>query len=159
MIVTNRLVLRRLGVDDVEVLSSLMDTHTNSMMNIDNGDWTNPRAYRQQVNFARKSRYSFVIEKGQKPIGEISIVRANGGWNLGFWISKKFRGKGYVSEAARAAVKKFDREVGMRLSAGCFKENVASKHILEKLGFSISNTDYIWSPHLSEYKDTYWFVR
>lgn len=65
---------------------------------------------------------------GRTPSGEIE---------LGYWISRRFWGLGYATEAARAVID--IARSGLRLkqlSAGHFTDNPASGRVLEKLGFA-----------------------
>lgn len=165
MIVTRRLVLRKLTLNDVKPLASLIDAHAQNMMNIEGGDWRKPRQFHNRVSSMVKCRYTYVIERKGEIIGEVSIIPVPGittkldAHYLGFWLSKKYRGHGYAEEAARAALKKFDVEVGGIIKAGCFVENTASYRILDKLGFIKVRDDEVWSPVLGEYKDACWFMR
>jgi ribosomal-protein-alanine N-acetyltransferase len=55
---------------------------------------------------------------------------------LGYWIAEPFWGQGYAAEAARTVVtfafQQFEVE---RMQSHCTAENLASAHVLEKLGF------------------------
>ncbi len=55
---------------------------------------------------------------------------------LGYWLGRPYWGRGYMSEAASAALA-YARAVApaARLVAGCFLDNEASFRILTKLGF------------------------
>jgi len=70
-------------------------------------------------------------------VGSIGFGRRpNGDTEFGYWIAKPFWGRGYATEAARAAVA-IARD-GLRLnklSAGHFLDNPASGRVLEKAGF------------------------
>ncbi|MCJ7420802.1 GNAT family N-acetyltransferase [Sphingomicrobium astaxanthinifaciens] len=67
-----------------------------------------------------------VVGFGYAPSGEIEI---------GYWIAEEHWGKGYATEAARAALE-IARTLGWsRIEAGHFLDNPASGRVLEKLGF------------------------
>jgi ribosomal-protein-alanine N-acetyltransferase len=54
---------------------------------------------------------------------------------LGYWLGRDFRGKGYATEAATAVVGWAFSELGLnRVSAARFGDNDASGRVLEKLG-------------------------
>ena len=55
---------------------------------------------------------------------------------LGYWIAQDAWGQGYATEAARAVVDyHFQTSKEDSLRSGHFEENVASRHVLTKLGF------------------------
>lgn len=52
-------------------------------------------------------------------------------------IGTAFQGKGYTTEAARAAIEYWIREVGFhRIEAKCCTENTASERVMQKLGMN-----------------------
>lgn len=56
--------------------------------------------------------------------------------SLGYWIGAGFTGRGYMSEAVRAAVPfAFEQLRLHRLEAACLPHNAASLRVLEKAGF------------------------
>src|SRR3954467_14544774 len=55
---------------------------------------------------------------------------------LGYWIAPALRGAGLVTEAAHAVVRCRVESMGLpKLTVHCFEENVASRRVIEKLGF------------------------
>jgi [ribosomal protein S5]-alanine N-acetyltransferase len=66
---------------------------------------------------------------------------------IGYWIGKPFWGQGLMTEAARAAVGWAFETLGLhKLTIGCIEDNVASKRIIEKLGFRFLGVqeDDVW---------------
>lgn len=62
---------------------------------------------------------------------------------LGFHLRPKFWGRGLASEAARAAIEYTFGTMGAKgLSAGHHPENLASKKVIEKLGFRYSHEEF-----------------
>jgi RimJ/RimL family protein N-acetyltransferase len=62
--------------------------------------------------------------------------RPSGGIEFGYWIARPFWGRGYATEAGRAAL--FAARDSLRLKrvhAGHFLDNPASGRVLQKLGF------------------------
>jgi RimJ/RimL family protein N-acetyltransferase len=55
---------------------------------------------------------------------------------FGFWLARQARGRGYATEAGKALVAVAFRRIGLRrLEARVFRDNLASRHTLAKLGF------------------------
>lgn len=55
---------------------------------------------------------------------------------LVYWLGKQYWGKGYMTEAVRRMLAFGFVELGFeRIYAGCFTRNLASRHVLEKVGF------------------------
>jgi RimJ/RimL family protein N-acetyltransferase len=70
-------------------------------------------------------------------VGSIGFGRdQDGEIELGYWIGRAFWGRGYATEAGRAAVAMARDSLRLRkLNAGHFLDNPASGRVLEKLGF------------------------
>jgi len=90
-----------------------------------------------------KSGYEFCIElkSNEKVIGGMSvsaISKLNGTGGGGIWISEKFHGKGYGSEAFAEKIRFSFEELGLRkLENGFFDGNESSKLLQEKFGYKI----------------------
>lgn len=87
--------------------------------------------------------YSFGIElkEEKRVIGGIGLREVDtfqGTGDVGYWLGKKYHGKGYGSEALRAVIDLAFKKLKLRrLEAGVFKENPSSGKLLEKFGFKI----------------------
>ena len=70
-------------------------------------------------------------------VGSVGFGRRPGGEiEFGYWIARPFWGRGYATEAGRAALKAARHSLRLKkLSAGHFLDNPASGRVLEKLGF------------------------
>jgi RimJ/RimL family protein N-acetyltransferase len=70
-------------------------------------------------------------------IGSVGVGRRpDGELEFGYWIARAYWGRGYATEAGRAAVETARRSLRLpRLHAGHFIDNPASGRVLEKLGF------------------------
>ena len=70
-------------------------------------------------------------------VGSIGFGRdPNGQMELGYWIGRAFWGRGYATEAGRAAIAMARDSFRLtKLKAGHFVDNPASGRVLEKLGF------------------------
>ncbi|MBQ7955686.1 MAG: GNAT family N-acetyltransferase [Lachnospiraceae bacterium] len=78
-----------------------------------------------------------VILKDGTNVGYVQLIPIDDGFEVGYHIAKKFTGKGYATEGLGAfleymkAGKNLDKVYGI-----CVSENVASKRVLEKCGFT-----------------------
>jgi RimJ/RimL family protein N-acetyltransferase len=70
-------------------------------------------------------------------IGTIGLARMEAGdVDLGYWIARAQRGRGFATEAGAAMLSIARHGLGLeRLNAGHFLDNPASGRVLEKLGF------------------------
>lgn len=67
--------------------------------------------------------------------------RPSGETELGYWIARAHWGRGYATEAGKAAIDLARESLRLRrLSAGHFLDNPASGRVLEKLGFRSTGT-------------------
>lgn len=88
-------------------------------------EWEGGRAYR------------FAIVLNEKMVGLVDIGGiAEREGTLGYWLDRAVWGHGYAFEAARAVTRFAAEEAGLlKLKAGHAHDNLASGHILFKLGF------------------------
>lgn len=84
----------------------------------------------------------FTILAGSDPVGAASVKRIGSGEpprtmpRLGYWIGRKFWGRGYGTGAVVALTEHaFRSSSAERVGAGVFLDNRASRSVLEKLGF------------------------
>jgi ribosomal-protein-alanine N-acetyltransferase len=55
---------------------------------------------------------------------------------LGYWLGTPWHGRGLTTEAARAVLHFGFADLGLhKITVGCITENVASRRVIEKLGF------------------------
>ena len=80
--------------------------------------------------------YEFAVLYKNSQIGAVSIYFENGVGELGWIINRKFWGKGFATEAAKALVEYFSIHGHRRFIAHCDTENVASYKVMEKLGMT-----------------------
>ncbi|WP_458454331.1 GNAT family N-acetyltransferase [Methanobrevibacter sp.] len=103
--------------------------------------------------FVRKECYAITIN--DIPIGcaELLIHPDGNHWwgegsaELGYWIAEEYQGRGYATEASKALITRAFGELNIQRIYASFKtENLASKRVLEKLGFKyfteLNNMDY-----------------
>jgi ribosomal-protein-alanine N-acetyltransferase len=148
LIETQRLVLRPLELADADALFLYAsDPEVSKMMSWDPPpDRAETLAFLQRMIAAREASTStgWAILIDGKPAGVISLdgitwqFRA---WRvdraeMGYWLGRPFWGKGYMSEAAYAALRFAFETLGLhKVTIGCVEGNAASRAIIEKLGF------------------------
>jgi RimJ/RimL family protein N-acetyltransferase len=98
----------------------------------------------------RNYTLAIVVRNEDKLIGGCSINVSNPdnreGW-IGYCLNRRFWGKGYATEAAKALVDfGFDKLSLHRIFATCDPANVASAHVLEKVGMKSEGRirEHIW---------------
>ncbi|MGJ4940774.1 GNAT family N-acetyltransferase [Bradyrhizobium sp. HKCCYLS1011] len=136
---TERLTLRRPTLADVKAITRLADDRR-----IAENTRRLPHPYSSDdaVQFVRaladdSQETAFLIETNQEPIGIVGINwRAPDVPALGYWLGVAHWGRGYGTEAARAAIDYFFEESEQDvLLAYARVSNPASRNILEKCGF------------------------
>lgn len=124
-------------------------------------------SYRRRVrHYQREARedlgYAFLIfsETEDQLVGGLTLSNVRRGVTqagiLGYWIGKPFIGRGYMTEAVRAAVSfAFDTLHLHRLEAATMPSNVASIRVLEHNGFrregfarQLLKINGVWEDHL-----------
>ena len=79
--------------------------------------------------------YPVLLKTGEN-IGYVQLVPIEEGWELGYHIGEKYRGKGYATEASAAFMPVIAKELGLSEIIGvCLADNKASVKVMEKLGF------------------------
>jgi RimJ/RimL family protein N-acetyltransferase len=145
---TPRLVLRPPAATDVEGLwPYVSDPELPRMMS-----WSAHKVKDETVGWlkicsearAGGSGVTWIIEHEGKVAGTIGLdgiryqLRA---WRvdraeLGYWLAPPLWGQGLVTEAATAVVRFGFETLGLhKVTVGCIEENVASRRVIEKLGF------------------------
>ncbi|MDE2403865.1 MAG: GNAT family N-acetyltransferase [Sphingomonadales bacterium] len=96
------------------------------------------RAFAAQVQDSRLPHFLVTLPgaSGARLVGCVGLAPGDGPEpELGYWIAREHWGKGYATEAARAAMT-VARTLGHRgLGAAQFLDNPASGRVLAKLGF------------------------
>lgn len=132
-IATERLILRPVLLADMaEVVAGLND--------IGVAGWLArvPHPYAQRdflaflEHFARAGE-TYAIEDDRGFAGLLTC-----GAELGYWLARRAQGRGYATEAARAALAARFAAGGGDVVSGFFEGNVVSARVLEKLGFQVT---------------------
>lgn len=94
---------------------------------------------RVKVSTAKGRTHHYAIEDVRgRFVGSITLFRrGREGWELGYYITPRQSGRGYVTEAARTLIAHAFHGLGFRrLQAGHHIDNPASGRVLQKLGFA-----------------------
>jgi RimJ/RimL family protein N-acetyltransferase len=144
LIETSRLILRPFNDDDVEEAFHWFSDPC-VMRFIPTGPDQSISQTRRRVDSYRKhqvvhgfSKWVIVERESLRLIGDSGLqVLSDYGWiDLGFRLSREFWGKGFASEAAFAWVRAAFEHYGIQdLGAFAHPDNLASLHVLEKIGF------------------------
>lgn len=128
---TERLVLRKLTVNDADAITALAN------------DWDVAKVLARVPHpYTREDAVSFVDFVASENLPAwgiftdqlIGVVGTED--HLGYWLGKEFWGKGYATEAAGAALNfHFSDVKNADIHSGHFQGNMASRHVLNKLGF------------------------
>jgi RimJ/RimL family protein N-acetyltransferase len=97
---------------------------------------------RKVRNAARRKKptsVNFAIEIGGQAVGGIGIFKITGHKaEIGYWLGRKYWGKGIITRAIREIVKFGFGKLGLRrIYAHVFTFNRASMRVLEKAGFRL----------------------
>jgi len=77
----------------------------------------------------------YVIEKGNIPIGQVRLDKAESGWEVDYSIDKRFRGKGFGEIMLRLTIIEFRKKHSDPVVAKVKSLNVASNKVFLKLNF------------------------
>lgn len=97
--------------------------------------------------------YRFAVELYGYVIGiaDIDEIRGSAG-EIGYWLDKRYWGKGYASECAEALVKfAFETLDISYIRTGHAVDNPTSGKVLQKLGFRKTEEEMLWYPARGEY--------
>ncbi len=150
---TERLILRRLTPDDVDTLHEL-DSDP-EVMRFLNGGIPTPRSVIEHTLLPAILR----AYESEGPSGTwAALERTEGaflGWfslraesvehpervSLGYRLRRAAWGQGYATEGAQALIRKCFTELGVeRVSATTYQDNLASRHVMEKVGLKLART-------------------
>jgi len=106
---------------------------------------------------------AIALRDNDELIGMTTLVLGDGTAEVGYALHSNFRGNGYVTEAARALVAHAFTQLGVtRIHAEIEPENLASRAVIERLGFTdVTGAIETRSPAALAYSTTAeaWFAR
>ncbi len=140
--VTRRLLLRPAWIDDAPVIAAAIGDEA-IVRNLARAPW--PYGLAQAQEFAALEQDvtipHFVLQHGAHQIvGSAGLGRHEGEVEIGYWIARKWWGRGFATEAARGVIA-IARVLGhRRLVAGHHADNPASGAVLRAVGFKPTGT-------------------
>lgn len=100
------------------------------------------RLRRQASEWRNDEGFSFLIftKPDEIMVGGLGITNVRRGVaqmaSIGYWTGRDFVRRGYMTEAVNAALEFAFTQLGLhRIEAACIPDNLASKGLLEKIGF------------------------
>ena len=140
---TERLILRNFIISDWKALHEMINQYESSGLAVYDHKWpTSPEEIRKVAErFASGDSYLAVwLKDTSRFIGFVSLNREQKEdcreFNIGYIFNFDYHGKGYATEACRAAIgHAFDRLQARRVITGTAAANLASCRLLERLGF------------------------
>lgn len=139
---TKRLLLKPLGTQYLETVNAyaLSLENTRYMGHFPKKDAAETLEYLQAIDeeWAKEapSFYEFAVLYRGRHIGAVSVYFENGAGELGWIIHRRFWGRGFATEAARAIIEYFSAKGRRRFIAHCDTENAASCQVMKKLGMT-----------------------
>ncbi|MBE5734449.1 MAG: GNAT family N-acetyltransferase [Clostridiales bacterium] len=152
LIQTERLTITQIFESDKEDYCRLyLDDQLNKLWGYDykedlNGEEPTPDYFFAFQNSLKekKEEFSFAVKLCGKMIGELVLHNFDffGGVEMGFRFFKQFHGKGFAIESA-TALKNYviDTLGAKKLKSRCFKENIPSANLINRLGLTKSHED------------------
>lgn len=132
---TERLILRRFELRDEQDLCAYMLQRVDEQFEC-YPDFTAEKSAEEIAARVKSTAFIAIeLKETQRVIGNIYLgVRDFNGMELGYVLNREAQGRGFGSEAARAAVDWAFAHGVHRVYAECAPENTASWRLLEKLG-------------------------
>jgi len=142
ILITDRLILRTIGAGDAEAIAALADNYKIAVMLA-----RLPYPYkladaRQFIDWVNEKRegegtFGLYLKPEAAFIGICSYEwHGEDAPEFGYWLGEPYWGRGYMSEAARAVIAHaFRIKRHQKLLSGCRLQNLASRRVLEKVGF------------------------
>lgn len=153
MIETDRLILRQFNKDDLDMFWDFAQEENIGPLR----GYTPDVAYDMAKDYClygplNKLRFAIYVKELNRVIGIIELMDLNRNRfrdifieacskEIGYCISKNYRGKGYMSEALRAVIHYAFTTLNLNALYACNNiNNVVSEHLQEKSGFSMIGT-------------------
>jgi len=136
---TRRLTLRQPSLADIEAIAGIV---SDKRVSINLRRVPHPYSVEDARDFvnstANTSETVFLVENGSEAIGLVGLSwETEGVPELGYCFGVDHWGKGFATEAARAAIDFAFEEFAIdRMTSGARVLNPASRHVLEKCGFN-----------------------
>lgn len=151
ILVTKRLTLRpplEVDIDDIALfignrnVSRMLARVPHPYFPKDAVEWIE----RTTANIGAGQDMAFTIHR-ERLIGAVSLTGFDGVPELGYWLAEPAWGHGYATEAAAALLAHaFNTRHIDKVRSAAFKDNAASLHVQNKLGFKLTGSGMNYSP-------------
>ncbi len=141
---TDRLILRLIEQSDAVIINTLTNDKDITSMTAqipypcslnDTKSWIDDQA--KACNEGYQANFAILAKDSNKLVGVIGleINKQHKRAELGYWVGKKYWGKGYASESGKKVLEYAFKELKLhRVSAHLMQGNTPSKKVLQKLG-------------------------
>jgi RimJ/RimL family protein N-acetyltransferase len=162
VLTTDRLILRPFRADDIDAYAAMCsDPEVMEFLSADGSLLSRPDAWRQMAMFLGhwelRGYGTWAVEERSTGsfVGRVGLHNPEG-WpdrELGWTIARKFWGRGYASEAARASIAHAFGPLGWtHLVSLIHPENHRSARLAARLGYHIRGAAEIRGLHLTMYR-------
>jgi len=102
--------------------------------------WTRVRLSCRSIRTGEAFPFFLFLRETGDLMGSVVLENIRGGpartCSLGYWVGEDYASRGYMSEAIPAVVEfAFDEDIS-RVEAACLPDNMPSRRVLEKAGFT-----------------------
>lgn len=146
VIETERLVLRAPCPEDLQSCARLLGDYEVAKMlsrvpypyDLEGGRAYLARSVARWQNVSEADEVGFHFDHDGEMIGGMGFKKLQATPEIGYWLGRPYWGRGFMSEAVRAAVTWLFENTGhQRLAGEAMLENAGSLKVLEKLGFRL----------------------
>lgn len=142
---TDRLVLRRPGLEDVDRVTDLVGAYEVSKW-LAHVPWPYQRdhavAWIEATMAADSSELTFFLDDGSGAIGAVGLANWRETPVIGYWLGQPYWGRGLMSEAVDAVLRfAFDSLGVSEVRSSVFDHNHASLRLQQKFGFRETGRD------------------
>ncbi|MEE4010606.1 GNAT family N-acetyltransferase [Roseibium sp. FZY0029] len=143
---TERLILRAPRPEDLDRCAELLGDYEVAKMlsrvtypyDLEQGRAYLARSAERWFNRQEAEELGFQIERDGEMIGGVSFKKLRETPEIGYWLGRAYWGKGYMSEAAQAAIAwLFENTDHKVVACEAMTENPASLGVARKLGFRV----------------------
>jgi RimJ/RimL family protein N-acetyltransferase len=131
--------LRHLSVDDVPAITALLRDDYEGVMQTSRIPWpfdeADAAAFVERALSGSETAWAVEETASGAFAGVIGVIPGDE-TEVGYWIGKPFRGRGFASEAVRLVLEHLRSLRGLTVRAHAFVENPASARVLQKNGFT-----------------------
>lgn len=117
---------------------------------------------------SQPENYAAVNRRTGEVIGSASLIlslegsdcKRPGDAEVGYWIGREYWGWGFATEALGALVRHAGEDLGLRRLWGViFPDNIGSRHVLEKAGFTLDHREDTYVAQCGTLRETLYFCR